>query len=230
MPTVMASLYPAMKGRRVYIKHRRTPQDFNTIRVVHQYLTVPIHLHFHLPNLIFPNTLSPILKWHPNKSKKGTDGTSSQRKNSNTLHHTSKTFQKRRRRLSLSSAAHGPSGCMALSFGTSPYDLHPTHLSCIIQLISTTPQGRCRPFHSPHLRKRLHTPSHHPAPLRRPRPPPQIPHDRRSSVLHEPLHLQWYNPRCEARRLCQEFLDGTESQIRLFSKPRIRVRNCWVRV
>jgi len=120
MLTSRASMYPAMKGRFVYIKHRRTPRGFINTRVVHQCLTVTTPLHLHLSNLAFPSTFSPILKWHPNKSQKATDGTSSQRRNSNMLRRTFKTSQKRRPKWSVSSAAYGPSGFMALSFGTSP--------------------------------------------------------------------------------------------------------------
>ena len=87
------------------------------------------------------------------------------------------------------------------------------------QLTSTSPQGWRRPFHSPHLRRRLHTPSHHPAPLRWPGPPPQISHDRRSRVLHESLHFQRDNASRAARRLRQELLGGTESQHASFRGP-----------
>ena len=212
MLTVMASLYPAMKEIHIYIRHRR-PRNFTTIIFAPHCLTVRTHLHLHLSNLTFPRTLSPILKWHPNKSKKDTDGISSQRKNSNTHRRTFKMSQKRRRRWSASSAAPGPNGSMALSFGTLPSI---PYTSPQLHLTLTPPQSRRRSFHSPHLRRRLHTTSHHPAPLRRPRPPPQIPHDRRPSVLHEPLHLQRDNESSKERRLRQEFLDGTESQYAAF--------------
>ena len=95
------------------------------------------------------------------------------------------------------------------------------------QLKSTSPQGWRRPFHSPHLRRRLHTPSRHPASLRRPGPPPQISHDRRSRVLHESLHFKRDNARRAARRLRQELLGGTESQHASLRSPGSVFKIAW---